>query len=231
MSKLSWDATGERWLEYGVDHGILFVQKSDGTYDDGVVWNGLTGVTHSPEGAEPNDLYADNIKYAVLRSAETFGGTIEAFQSPKEFDACDGMATPFPGLKVGQQGRVPFGFAHRVKIANDTASESDDGYKWVLIYNATANPSEQSHETVNENPDAMTYSWEFTTTPIVLDETAITVTLPTGMKLKPMSKIEIDSRYVATAKLTALEDLLCGTNNANSKLPSPEEVINLIGAT
>ena len=231
MSKLSWDATGERWLEYGVDHGILFVQKSDGTYDDGVVWNGLTGVTHSPEGAEPNDLYADNIKYAVLRSAETFGGTIEAFQSPKEFDACDGMATPFPGLKVGQQGRVPFGFAHRVKIANDTASESDDGYKWVLIYNATANPSEQSHETVNENPDAMTYSWEFTTTPSVLDETAITVTLPTGMTLKPMSKIEIDSRYVAAAKLTALEDLLCGTNNANSTLPSPEEVINLIGAT
>ena len=130
MSKLSWDATGERWLEYGVDHGILFVQKSDGTYDDGVVWNGLTGVTHSPEGAEPNDLYADNIKYAVLRSAETFGGTIEAFQSPKEFDACDGMATPFPGLKVGQQSRVPFGFAHRVKIGNDTASEGDDGYKW-----------------------------------------------------------------------------------------------------
>lgn len=231
MSKLKWDATGERWLEYGVDHGILFVQNSDGTYGSGVVWNGLTGVTHSPEGAEPNDLYADNMKYASLRSAETFGGTIEAFQSPAEFDACDGMATPVAGVKIGQQSRVPFGFAHRVKVANDTSTEGDDGYKWVLIYNATANPSEQSHETVNENPDAMTYSWEFKTTPITIDPDQITVTLPTGMKFKPMSKIEIDSRTVSAAKLEAFEDLLCGTSNTSSALPTPEAIINLIGAT
>lgn len=225
MSKLEWDKTGERYLEYGTQKGVLYVQKADGTYDDGVVWNGLTAVTESPDGAEPNDLYADDIKYASLRSAETFGGTIEAYQSPDEFDACDGTATPVKGVHIGQQKRKPFGFTYISQVGNDTASDEDDGYKLHIWYNCTASPSERSYETVNDSPDAITFSWEIATTPVPL----------TGYK--PVSTITIDSTKLDTAgkaKLKQLEEMLYGRDAVTADpnvteltptLPSPAEVL------
>ena len=211
MAKLEWDKTGERYLEYGTQKGVLYVQKSDGTYDTGVVWNGLTAVTESPDGAEPNDLYADDIKYASLRSAETFGGTIEAYQSPDEFDACDGTATPVAGFHIGQQKRKPFGFTYVTQVGNDTATDTDDGYKLHIWYNCTASPSERSYETVNDSPDAITFSWEIATTPVPL----------TGYK--PISTITIDSTKLDTngkAALTSLENMLYG-QNADSEANPP----------
>lgn len=232
MSKLEWDKTGERYLEYGTQKGVLYVQKADGTYDDGVVWNGLTAVTESPDGAEPNDLYADDMKYASLRSAETFGGTIEAYQSPDEFDQCDGTATPVSGVHIGQQKRKPFGFTYVTQVGNDTASDADDGYKLHIWYNCTASPSERSYETVNDSPDAITFSWEIATTPVPL----------TGYK--PVSTITIDSTKLDTAgkaALAQLEEQLYGRDavaadpNATPpveavteitpNLPSPAEVL------
>ena len=232
MSMLEWDKTGERYLEYGTKKGVLYVQKADGTYDDGVVWNGLTAVTESPDGAEPNDLYADDMKYASLRSAETFGGTIEAYQSPDEFDQCDGTATPVKGVHIGQQKRKPFGFTYISQVGNDTASDEDDGYKLHIWYNCTASPSERSYETVNDSPDAITFSWEIATTPVPL----------TGYK--PVSTITIDSTKLDTAgkaALAQLEEMLYGRNaveadpSANPPveavteltptLPSPAEVL------
>lgn len=232
MSMLEWDKTGERYLEYGTKKGVLYVQKADGTYDDGVVWNGLTAVTESPDGAEPNDLYADDMKYASLRSAETFGGTIEAYQSPDEFDQCDGTATPVKGVHIGQQKRKPFGFTYISQVGNDTASDEDDGYKLHIWYNCTASPSERSYETVNDSPDAITFSWEIATTPVPL----------TGYK--PVSTITIDSTKLDTAGkavLKQLEEMLYGRNaveadpSANPPveavteltptLPSPAEVL------
>lgn len=221
MSKLVWDATGSRFYENGVDHGVLYVQKDDGTYDNGVVWNGLTGVTESPDGAEPTDLWADNIKYASMRSAETFGATIEAYTYPAEFAVCDGSAEPVVGVKVGQQKRKPFGFCFRTNIGNDTASEADDGYKIHIIYNATASPSERAYETINDSPDAITFSWEITTTPIAVNG------------FKPVSTITIDSTQFDTtekkALLTALENLLYGTENAQATLPDPLTVLTTLG--
>ena len=216
MAKLEWDKTGERYLEYGTQKGVLYVQKADGTYDTGVVWNGLTAVTESPDGAEPNDLYADDIKYASLRSAETFGGTIEAYQSPDEFDACDGTATPVKGFHIGQQKRKPFGFTYITQVGNDTASDEDDGYKLHIWYNCTASPSERSYETVNDSPDAITFSWEIATTPIPLKG------------YKPVSTITIDSTKLdqdGKAALTTLENSLYGTDNSEPTLPSPEAVL------
>lgn len=223
MGALEWDKTGERYWENGVDHGVLYVQKDDGTYDNGVVWNGLTGVTESPDGAEPTDLWADNIKYASLRSAETFGATIEAYTYPAEFAECDGSAEPVPGLRLGQQKRKPFGFVFRTNVGNDTASEADDGYKIHIIYNATASPSERAYETVNDSPDAITFSWEITTTPVVV----------TGYK--PVSTITIDSsKFTETAtkaKLTKLEGKLFGTDNTEAELPDPATVIGILDGT
>lgn len=232
MSMLEWDKTGERYLEYGTKKGVLYVQKADGTYDNGVVWNGLTAVTESPDGAEPNDLYADDMKYASLRSAETFGGTIEAYQSPDEFDQCDGTATPVKGVHIGQQKRKPFGFTYISQVGNDTASDEDDGYKLHIWYNCTASPSERSYETVNDSPDAITFSWEIATTPVPL----------TGYK--PVSTITIDSTKLDTAGkavLKQLEEMLYGRNAVEADpsatppveavteltptLPSPAEVL------
>lgn len=232
MSMLEWDKTGERYLEYGTKKGVLYVQKADGTYDDGVVWNGLTAVTESPDGAEPNDLYADDMKYASLRSAETFGGTIEAYQSPDEFDQCDGTATPVKGVHIGQQKRKPFGFTYISQVGNDTASDEDDGYKLHIWYNCTASPSERSYETVNDSPDAITFSWEIATTPVPL----------TGYK--PVSTITIDSTKLdeaGKAVLKQLEEKLYGRNAVDADpsanppveavteltptLPSPAEVL------
>ena len=212
MSKLVWDELDERVIETGTDHGVLFVVKNDGSYDKGVVWNGLTGITESNSGAEETALWADNIKYATLRSAEEYGLTIEAYGCPKEFRECDGSATTLGGIVLGQQTRKNFGFSYRTRIGNSVQG-IDYGYKLHLVYGCSASPSERSYQTVNESPDAITLSWEVSTTPVPV----------TGYK--PTAHLIIDSTEVNAAKLATLEDLLYGTNNAESSLPSPDEVI------
>ena len=219
MSAFVWDATGSRFYETGVNHGVLYPQNADGTYANGVAWNGLTGVTESPGGAEPNDLYADNIKYASIRSSETFGGTIEAYTYPDEWAECDGSYAVIPGVYVGQQSRKPFGFCYRTEVGNDTQSDEDDGYKLHIIYNATASPSEKSYETINDSPDAITLSWEISTTPI-----------PVTNK-KPTSQITIDStKLTETQKgyLTTLEGKLYGTSNSDPTLLLPDQIISIM---
>lgn len=218
MAVIEWDAAGKRFYENGVDRGVLYKMESDGSYGKGVAWNGLTGVTQSPDGAEANDLYADNSKYATLRSTETFGCTIEAYTYPDEFMECDGSAEIAKGVYAGQQERQGFGFSYRTNIGNDTATKSDDGYKIHLVYGCTASPSERSYETVNDSPDAITLSWEVTTTPINV------------AGYKPTATLEIDSRVADPTKLSALEDLLYGTENTEPSLPLPAAVIELMGA-
>lgn len=221
MSRIIWDKTGERWYEMGTDRGVLYPQSSDGTYPRGVAWNGLTAVTESPEGAEATDLWADNIKYGSLRSAETFGGTIEAYTYPEEFEACDGSVSVAEGVHIGQQSRNPFGFCYRTMLGNDTASDEDDGYKLHLVYGATASPSEKNYTTINDSPEAVTLSWEFDTTPVNV----------TGHK--PTATLTIDSRTADPTKLKQLENLLYGTDAGaegrpaatEPKLPLPDEVI------
>lgn len=224
MAKITWDDTGKRFYETGVDRGVLYPLKSDGTYDKGVAWNGLTSVSESPEGAEPTDLWADNIKYATLYSAETFGGTIEAYTFPDEFAKCDGSYTPVDGVYFGQQERQAFGFCYRTKVGNDVGLDS---YKLHLIYNAKASPSEKSYETVNDSPDAITMSWEITT-----------VAVPVEGKddLKPLSTIIIDKSKLDSDGLTALatlENTLYGTNAGDNvtatepTLPTPAQVLGM----
>jgi len=218
MAALVWDKTAERFYETGVDHGVLYVQKADGTYENGVVWNGLTAVTEKPDGAEPNDLYADNIKYASLRSAETFGATIEAYMYPEEFAQCDGSYAVTTGVYIGQQSRKPFGFCYRTLIGNDTATDEDDGYMLHIIYNATASPSEKNHETVNDSPDAVTMSWDLDTTPVAFEDYP---------NYKPTATITINSTKCDATKLKTLLDTLYGTANAEPTLPSPDDVIDI----
>lgn len=213
---LTWDNTGERLYETGVDHGVLYIPDSDGDYIDGVAWNGLTTVTETPGGAEATALYADNIKYLDLRSAETFGGTIEAYTYPDEFNQFDGVATPQVGVNVGQQGRKTFGLSYRTLVGNDVEG-SDYGYKLHLVYGLTAAPSEKAYGTVNDSPEAITFSWEVASTPISV----------TG--LKPTSIITIDSTKVDPADLTTLEDLLYG-QAGDPQLPAPDSVIAIFGA-
>ena len=207
MGKLSWDGVGERIYETGVDHGVLYVMDEDG-YGRGVPWNGLTSVTESPSGAESNKQYADNIVYLNLVSAEEFGGTIEAFTCPPEFSACDGLAAPSNGLTVGQQTRSTFGLSYRTKIGNDLAGQ-DAGYKLHLVYGLLASPSEKAYQTVNDSPEAMTLSWEVTSTPI-----------PVNDALKPTSIITVDSTKVDAADLEALEKLLYGAPAGQGGTPS-----------
>ena len=209
-SKIEWDTTGTRLYESGVDHGVLYVQSGSG-YGAGVPWNGLTSVSESPEGAEPTDLWADNIKYASMRSAETFGGTIEAYTYPEEFNECDGNLTLTTGVYAGQQSRKSFGLCYRTKVGNDVAG-SDYGYKLHLVYGCTASPSEKSYETINDSPDAITFSWEFETTPVNM----------TGGK--PTATIVIDSTKVDSTKLGTLLDILYGSSTAAARLPLPDEV-------
>ena len=197
MGKLSWDGVGERIYETGVDHAVLYVTDEDG-YGRGVPWNGLISVTESPSGAESNKQYADNVVYLNLVSAEEFGGTIEAFTCPPEFSACDGLAEPSSGLTVGQQTRSTFGLSYRTKVGNDLAGQ-DAGYKLHLVYGLLASPSEKAYQTVNDSPEAMTLSWEVTSTPI-----------PVNGALKPTSIITVDSTKVDAADLAALEKLLYG---------------------
>lgn len=218
MSKLVWDAVGSRIYETGDDHAVLYPQNADGTYAAGVAWNGITAVTQSPSGAESSPLYADNIKYVDLRSAEEFGATIEAYTYPDEWAECDGSKEVAPGVFAGQQSRRSFGFSYRSLIGNDT-QQDQYGYKLHMIYNATASPSEKGYQTVNDSPDAITFSWEISTTPITI----------TGFK--PTAEITIDSTKVDQAKLTQLENLLYGTENEEPKLPLPDEIVAIFANT
>lgn len=214
---ITWDGVGEKLYESGVDHGVLYIPNGSGVYDTGFAWNGLVSVTETPSGAEPNPQFADNIKYLNLLSAEEFGGTIEAFTYPDEFGQCDGSAEPEPGVFVNQQSRKSFGMAYRTKIGNDVDG-ADHGYKLHLVYGALVSPSERAYQTINESPEPITFSWEFTTTPAPV----------TGYK--PTSLIVIDSTKVDPADLAALELILYGntTGPVQPKLPTPDEVITLM---
>lgn len=218
MSKIVWDATGERLYETGVKQGVLYPMDESGTYPKGVAWNGLTAVTESPSGAESTPLYADDIKYLNLISAEQFGATIEAYTYPDEFSACNGEAELVPGVTIGQQARKAFGMSYRTIIGNDVDGESH-GYKLHLIYGAIASPSEKSYATVNDNPDAITFSWEISTTPVSVEG------------FKPTASLTIDSTKVAAEKMTALEKILYGDAQVEPRLPLPNEVATIIGST
>lgn len=217
MSKLVWDKTGERYYETGVNQGVLYPQGEGGTYPKGVAWNGLTAVTESPSGAEPTPIYADNIKYLNLMSAEEFGATIEAYTYPDEFAQCDGSAEIAIGVMIGQQNRKAFGLSYKTALGNDIDG-ADYGYKLHLIYGALAAPSEKGYTTINDSPEAITFSWEVTTTPVSV----------TGFK--PTASISIDSTKVDATKLEALENILYGTANADPYLPLPDEIAALFAA-
>ena len=213
MAKITWDDTGKRLYETGTDHGVLYLLGEEGTYDTGVAWNGLTAVNESPSGAEATALYADNIKYLSLMSAEEFGGTIEAYTYPDEFNQCDGNAEPEPGVTIGQQDRAIFGLSYRTLIGNDVDGQGH-GYKLHLVYGAQASPSEKAYATVNDSPEAVTFSWEFTTTPVNV----------TGYK--PTASLVIDSTKVDPTDLQTLETALYGSDPSGTpKLPLPDEVI------
>jgi hypothetical protein len=214
MTVLTWDQVGERIYETGVDRGVLYQLYETGDYSSGVPWNGLTTVTESPSGAESNKQYADNTVYVNLISAEEFGGTIEAYTYPDEFGQNDGSAEPAPGLAVGQQGRRPFGLAYRTLLGNDVDGQ-DHGYRLHLVYGAQASPSEKAYSTVNDSPEAIAFSWEFSTTPITVTD------------LKPTSILTIDSTKSDPAKLQDLLDILWGTDVDDARLPTPDEVIAL----
>jgi len=217
MSKLVWDKTGERYYETGVSQGVLYPQGEGGTYPKGVAWNGLISVTESPSGAEPTPIYADNIKYLNLMSAEEFGATIEAYTYPDEFAQCDGSAVIAIGVKIVQQNRKVFGLSYKTILGNDTDG-NDYGYKLHLIYGALAAPSERGYSTINDSPEAITFSWEVTTTPVPV----------TGFK--PTASITIDSTKVNAAKLAALEEILYGSEVTEARLPLPDEVAALLAA-
>ena len=216
MAILKWDQAGERLYETGVSKGVLYPQNSDGAYPLGVAWNGLTAITESPSGAESNPLYADDIKYLDLRSAEEFGGTIEAYTYPDEFALCDGSAEPVTGMIIGRQNRMPFGLCYKTVLGNDTQT-NDYGYLLHIIYNATASPSERAYQTINDSPEAITFSWEFTTTPVAV------------AGYKPTAYVRVNSKKVDAAKLKDLEDALYGTVSEDPHLPTPDQVIALLG--
>lgn len=216
MSKLVWDQTGERLYETGVKNGVLYVY-ADGKYSNGVAWNGLTAVTESPSGAEANPLYADDIKYLNLLSNEEFGATIEAYTYPDEFGVCDGSAELAPGVSLGQQKRSTFGLCYRTTLGNDVDG-NDHGYKLHIIYGALAAPSEKAYATVNDSPEAITFSWEITTTPVSV------------AGFKPTSCITIDSTKVDATKMKALEDKLYGTESEEAALPMPDEIATIMAA-
>jgi hypothetical protein len=212
--KLVWDAVGERRFEAGVDRGVLFVMGTNG-YGNGVAWNGLTGVSVSPEGADATDLWADNLKYATMRSAETVGATIEAYTYPDEWNECDGSAAVATGVYLHQQNRKTFGFCWRTMIGDDTHTDLSKGYKLHFLYGCTASPSETSYETINDSPDAMTFSWEIDTTPLTVEG------------YKPTAYLSIDSTEVDAAKLASLEKIIYGEGETEARLPLPAEIITL----
>lgn len=221
--KLVWDKTGERYYETGVKQGVIYPQATGGTYPKGVAWNGLSAVTESPSGAEANPVYADDIKYLNLMSNEEFGATIEAYTYPDEFAQCDGSAEIATGVTIGQQTRKPFGLSYKTTLGNDTEG-NDYGYKLHLIYGALAAPSEKAYATINDSPEAITFSWEVTTTPVSVSG------------FKPTAQLTIDSTKVDDKKLAALEEILYGKdateleggNGVDPRLPLPDEVATLM---
>lgn len=216
MAKLLWDQTGERIYETGVREGVLYVQDADGSYSEGVAWNGLTALTESPSGAETTPLYANDSKYLNLLSAEELGATMEAYTYPVEFGVCDGSASPVEGLNIGQQARKAFGLCYRTTIGNDVEG-NDYGFKIHIIYGALAAPSEKGYSTINDSPEAITFSWALTTTPVSV----------TG--LKPTASLNIDSTKTDPAKMQALLDILHGTTTEPARLPLPDEIVELLG--
>lgn len=218
MSKLVWDQTGEHYYETGVKQGVLYPQAAGGTYPKGVAWNGLTAVTESPSGAEATALYADDIKYLNLISAEEFGATIEAYTYPDEFAQCDGSAALATGVSIGQQSRKAFGLCYRTTLGNDVDG-NDFGYKLHIIYNALAAPSEKAYATINDSPEAITFSWEVTTTPVNV------------AGFKPTASITIDSTKANAEKLAALEKILYGDAQTEARLPLPDEIATLMSET
>lgn len=214
MAALVWDLIGERYYETGVDHGVLYIPDATGVYATGVAWNGLVSVTESPTGADATAQYADNIKYLNLISVEEFGATIEAFTYPPEWGQFDGLATPEDGVYVGQQPRKTFGLSYRTRMGNDLEGDAF-GYKLHLVYGCIASPSEKAYNTINDSPEAITFSWEISTTPAP-------ITTPTG--LKPTSLIVVDSSIVDPADLTSLEGMLYG-GTGSAMLPTPDEVL------
>lgn len=232
VGRIAWDKTGERFYEAGVDRGVLYTDKStnaneDGRYNNGVAWNGLTSFTESPSGAEATPLYANNRKYLNLMSNEEFGGTIEAYTYPDEFEECDGSKEVAPGLLIGQQARKTFGLSYRTLIGNDV-EDTNAGYKIHLVYHALAAVAEKTRETINENLEPEPFSWEITTTSV--DMAANDPTLA-DLKLKPTAHLTVNSRTVDAEKLKALEDILYGTAETAPYLPSPDAVYNLIMGT
>lgn len=217
MTRLLWDKVGERFYETGVDHGVLYIPNNQGVYNQAHVWNGLVSVTESPSGAESNPQYADNMKYVNLVSAEEFGATIEAITYPDAFAQCNGEKLAAPGVVFGQQGRHPFGLSYRTLLGNDTLGQ-DYGYKLHLIYGAQASPSEKAYNTVNDSPEAITFSWEISTTAVPVEG------------FKPVASVTVSSDDVSAATLQALEDILYGTAGTDGRLPLPEELIGILGS-
>lgn len=219
MAKLVWDQAGERLYETGTDRGVVYPQDNTGAYPQGYAWNGLTAVSETPSGAEPTDLWADNIKYLSIRSAEEFGATIEAYTYPDEFAVLDGSAQPVDGVFIGQQTRKSFGFCYRTRLGNDIQFE-DYGYKLHLVYGCTVSPSERSYQTINDSPEAITFSWEMKTTPVAVSG------------YKPTAVVTIDSSKFATTTLKGylddLEDVLYGTASSEARLPLPDEVFSIL---
>lgn len=212
MAIISWDNVGEKQWQTGIDHGVVYTPTSYGVYGGGVPWNGLISVTEKPTGAEANDQYADNIKYLTLYSAEDFEGTIEAFTYPDEVAECDGVHFAADGVSISQQHRKPFGFSYRTIMGNDTLGQ-EFGYKLHLIYGCMLSPSEKAYETINDSPEAMALSWDFTTIPVPVP----------GMK--PTAHICIDSTKADKARMADLEKILYGTDEQDPRMPSPEEVM------
>ena len=215
--RLHWDGTGEKKYENGVSQGVLYKKDETSNKWLGYAWNGLTSISESPEGADKTDLWADNIKYASMRAAETFGGTIEAYTYPPEFESCNGEATLAAGAVIGQQAREVFRLCYRTEQGNDESTTY--GYKLHLVYGCTCSPSERSYETINDNPDAITLSWEFDSTPVNVEG------------FKPTSIITVDSTRASSTGLTALENALYGTENTDPYMPDPDEVVTLLGTT
>ena len=211
--RLTWDATGEKLFETGVKNCVVYPISSAGVYDKGYAWNGITAITESPSGAEATALYADDIKYLNLYSAEEFGATIEAYTYPDEFAVLDGSAEVAEGVSIGQQKRGVFGLCYKTTIGNDVDG-NDHGYKLHIIYGAQASPSEKSFETINDSPEAITFSWEITTTPVNVKG------------FKPTATLVIDSTKADADKLKDLEDILYGTENTDARLPLPDEIID-----
>lgn len=215
MAKLVFNNVGERLFETGVKNGVLYVMGDNGTYENGVVWNGLTAVTESPSGAETTPLYADDVKYVVIYAAEEFGATVEAYTYPEEFEQCDGSASIFEGITIGQQTRKSFGMCYKTSVGNDVQGQ-DFGYKIHIIYGAKAAPSEKAYSTINDDPDAVTFSWELSTVPVPVEG------------FNPTATMVIDSTRVPAEKMTLIENKLYGTESEEATLPLPNEILELL---